>query len=493
MKTLFFIFVFFLSTALYSDWGTEQKLTASDGTEDDHFGNSVSIDGDYAVIGAIWDDDASGSAYIFHRNGTSWIEQTKLTASDGAPDDRFGSSVSISGDYAVIGAYGGDDILNNLGAAYIFHRSGTNWTQQAKISAYDGAEDDLFGWSVSIDGDYVVIGSVDDDDNGSASGSAYIFHRNGTTWTLQNKITASDGAPFDEFGNSVSISGDYAVIGALWDDDNGSGSGSAYIFHRSGTSWTEHVKITASDGEAEDWFGYSVSISGDYALIGAYGDDDNDSRSGSAYIFYRNGTNWTEQAKLLASDGELFDNFGYSTSISGDYAVIGAGFNGDNGAAYIFHRSGTTWTEQAKLTASDGAAEDWFGKSVSISGDYALIGAWQDDDNGAGSGSAYIYFNNVVFIEEEQMNLPVNTMLLGNYPNPFNPSTKFSYSIIQSGLVTLKVYDVLGTEIETLVDEEKPVGTYELTWNAEGLPSGIYFYRLQAGSFVETKKMVLLK
>ena len=238
MKTLFFIFVFFLSTALYSDWGTEQKLTASDGTEDDHFGNSVSIDGDYAVIGAIWDDDASGSAYIFHRNGTSWIEQTKLTASDGAPDDRFGSSVSISGDYAVIGAYGGDDILNNRGAAYIFHRSGTNWTQQAKISAYDGAEDDWFGWSVSIDGDYVVIGSVDDDDNGSASGSAYIFHRNGTTWTLQNKITASDGAASDEFGNSVSISGDYAVIGALWDYDNGSGSGSAYVFHRSVTSLT---------------------------------------------------------------------------------------------------------------------------------------------------------------------------------------------------------------------------------------------------------------
>jgi len=173
--------------------------------------------------------------------------------------------------------------------------------------------------------------------------------------------------------------------------------------------------------------------------------------------------------------------------------VIGAGFNGDNGAAYIFYRNGTNWTEQAKLLASDGAAEDWFGKSVSISGDYALIGAWQDDDNGAGSGSAYIYFNNVVFIEEEQMNLPVNTMLLGNYPNPFNPSTKFSYSIIQSGLVKLKVYDVLGTEIETLVNEEKPVGTYELTWNAEGLPSGVYFYRLQAGNFVETKKMVLLK
>ena len=204
-------------------------------------------------------------------------------------------------------------------------------------------------------------------------------------------------------------------------------------------------------------------------------------------------SDWGTEQKLTASDGTEDDHFGNSVSIDGDYAVIGAGFNGDNGAAYIFHRSGTTWTEQAKLTASDGAAEDWFGKSVSISGDYALIGAWQDDDNGSGSGSAYIYFNNVVFIEEEQMNLPVNTMLLGNYPNPFNPTTTIKYQISELSFVTLKVYDVLGSEVITLVNEEKPTGVYEITWYAEDLPSGIYFYRLQAGFFVETKKMVLIK
>jgi len=396
MKTLFVIIVFLLSSALYADWDEEQKLTASDATEDDHFGNSVSIDGDYAVIGAVWDDEngyASGSAYIFHKNGTGWIEQTKITASNGSTEDRFGHSVSISGDYAIVGAPYYDDILENTGEAYIFHRNGTNWTQQARLAVADVAEEDLFGWSVSISGDYAVVGAVDADDNGSASGCAYVFHRNGTSWILQEKLTASDGEQWDNFGQSVSISGGYVVVGAHWNDNDGTRSGSAYIFRRSDGFWLEEAKITASDADDEDWFGHSVSISGDYAVIGAYGGDDDGSNSGAAYIFHRSGTNWTEQAKIIASDGEQFDNFGYTASISGNYAAFGAAGYGNNGAAYIFHRSGTDWTEDTKLTASDGESDDWFGRSVSISGYYALIGAWQDDDNGPGSGSAYLYTN----------------------------------------------------------------------------------------------------
>ncbi len=238
-----------------------------------------------------------------------------------------------------------------------------------------------------------MIGSPGDDDVGNGAGSASVYHRNGTSWILQEKLTASDGARFDNFGNSVSISGDYVVVGALWDDIDGTRSGSAYIFHRYESNWTEHAKITSSDGATEDWFGHSVSISGDYSVIGAYGNDDDGSNSGAAYIFHRSGINWTEQAKIIASNGEEFDNFGYTVSISGNYAAIGAAGYGNNGAAYIFHRSGTIWTEDTKLTASDGENEDWFGRSVDISGNYALIGAWQDDDNGPGSGSAYLYTN----------------------------------------------------------------------------------------------------
>ncbi len=371
------------------------KLTASDGAADDWFGQSVSISGDYAVIGAYGDDDNgnfSGSAYVYSRNGRSWSRQAKLTASDGAGIDCFGSSVSISGDYAVIGATNGDGNVVDSGSAYIFKRDGTSWPQQAKLFASDGSLSEYFGCSVSINGDYALIGANCDDAGGYVRGSAYIFKRDGTSWTEQDKLTPSD--PIDEnfFGQSVSISGDYALIGATGDDGMDTQHGAAYIFKRDGTSWAQEAKLTASDGAGGDCFGWSVSISGDYALVGASVDDSN---KGSAYIFKRDGTSWPQQAKLTASDGDADNWFGSSVSISGDDAVIGAynnyAYGLYSGSAFMFKRAGTLWTQQMKFTAIDAASNDQFGYSVSISGDYAVIGAFYDDDKGNDSGSAYIY------------------------------------------------------------------------------------------------------
>jgi hypothetical protein len=376
----------------------EVKITASDGAADDLFGGSVAISGDYAIVGAWADDDAgsnSGSAYIFKRDGVAWTELDKITASDGAADDYFGISVAISGDYAIVGATGDGDAGSRSGSAYIFKRDGTAWTEQAKITASDGAADDRFGYSVAISGDYAVVGAHADNDAGSRSGSAYIFKLDGTTWTEEAKITASDGAADDWFGVSVAISGDCAVVGAYKDNDAGENSGSAYIFKRDGTVWTEQAKITASDGAAYDRFGLSVAISGDYAVVGAYLDNDAGYNSGSSYIFKRDGTAWTQEAKITASDGAALDRFGASVAISCDYTVVGAYWDddagSDSGSAYIFKRDGTAWTEQAKITASDGAADDGFGYRVAISGDCAIVGAHWDDDAGTDSGSAYIY------------------------------------------------------------------------------------------------------
>ena len=371
-------------------------ITSTDGAADDHFGYSVCIDGDYAIVGAYWKDISSnshqGKAYIFHRSGTSWTQQAQLTASDGTAGDKFGCSVSISGDYAIVGAYGKN---SSQGKAYIFYRSGTSWTEQDQLTASDGTSNDLFGWSVSISGDYAIVGAYY---KNTAEGEAYIFHRSGTTWTEQDQLTASDGTSNDHFGWSVSISGDYAVVGAYYKN---SAQGEAYIFHRSGTSWTEQDQLTASDGTSGDGFGYSVSIDGDYAIVGAQDKDiGGNSNQGKAYIFHLSGTSWTEQAGITATDGVTNDRFGCSVYISGDYAVVGAHYKiigaiSYQGKAYIFYRSGSTWTEQAGLTASDGAQNDYFGYSVSVSGDYTIVGAKSKTVGGnSGQGKAYFYKKN---------------------------------------------------------------------------------------------------
>jgi len=397
-----------ISLAVVLAWGfgvmpasaqsVETKLTASDGAEWNQFGRSVSVSGNTIVVGAEYDNDngvSSGSAYVFVREETSWIEQQKLTASDGAALDLFGNSVSVSGNTIVVGAHGDDDNGQDSGSAYVFVREGTSWTEQQKLTASDGAAADFFGYSVSVSGDTIVIGAHGDDDNGVSSGSAYVFVREETSWTEQQKLTASDGEALDFFGYSVSVSGDTIAVGAEYDDDNGQDSGSAYVFVGEETSWTEQQKLTASDGEAADFFGYSVSVSGDTIAVGAHSDDDNGQDSGSAYVFVGEETSWTEQQKLTASDGEAADFFGYSVSISGDTIAVGAKYDDDNGqdsgSAYVFVGEETSWTEQQKLTASDGAAADFFGYSVSISGDTIVIGAAYDDDNGQNSGSAYVY------------------------------------------------------------------------------------------------------
>src|SRR5262245_60340160 len=344
----------------------ETKLVASGASLVANVGISVALSGDTAVIGAAYDDHAggigAGSAYVFVRDGTGWTQEAKLVASDAAAYDNFGYSVSLSGDTAVVGALG-DDHAGGFaaGSAYVFVRSGTVWTQQAKLVASDYAAEDQFGSGVSISGDTAVIGAQRDDHAGEqTAGSAYVFVRSGTVWTQQAKLVASDPAVGDQFGSGVSISGDTAVIGAQLDDQAGElDAGSAYVFVRSGTSWTQQAKLVASDAAAADRLGISVAVAGDTAAVGARADDHvGGVDAGSAYVFVRTGTVWTQQAKLVASDAAANDWFGFSIALSGDSAVIGAVYDdhtgGTNaGSAYLFVRSRTVWTQEAKLVASD--------------------------------------------------------------------------------------------------------------------------------------------
>ena len=334
--------------------------------------------------------------------------QTKIVASDGAADDYFGYSVAISGNYAIVGAYQDDDNGTDSGSAYIFNV--TTGAELHKLVPSDGAANDIFGISVAIDGNYAIVGARQDDDKGTNSGSAYIF--NVTTGAELHKLTASDGVAGDNFGHSVAIDGNYAIVGARQDDDNGSNSGSAYIFNV--TTGAELHKLTASDGAADDYFGESVAISGNYAIVVAYADDDKGSNSGSVYIF--NVNTGAELHKLTASDGAESDYFGISVAIDGNYAIVGAHADDDkgsgSGSAYIFNVQ--TGAELHKLVASDGAASDQFGISVAISGIYTIVGARMDDDNGANSGSAYIFTGTLISPDAYALNVNGDGLFSGS-------------------------------------------------------------------------------
>ena len=385
----------------------EKKLTASDGALGDQFGQSVSVSGDTAVVGAGWNDcpagGACGTAYIYRFNGTSWVEVQKLTASDAGLRDLFGTSVSIDGEVAVVGVPDDDCAVgSDCGSAYVFRFDGTSWVEEQKLTASDAGLEDLFGTSVSIDGEVAVVGVPDDDCvAGTNCGAAYIFRFDGASWGEEQKLTASNAKPLDKFGHRVSVSGDTILVGApLRDCAAGENCGAALVYRFDGTSWVEEQYLTVKDADAGDRFGISVSVSGDTVLVGADGYDCvSVAECGSAYVFRFNGSSWVEEGILTASDERPFSQFGFSVSLNGDTAVVGApadfcagGFLPFCGSAYIYRFNGTSWVEGKKLTASDAGLEDLFGISVSVSGETALVGAmWNDCPAGIACGSAYVF------------------------------------------------------------------------------------------------------
>jgi len=290
---------------------------------------------------------------------------------------------------------------------YIF--DGTAWQSISIAGGYsipfiereatDGADADHFGFSVSISGNYAVIGAPNDN---NLQGSAYIFFKQGGNWIQQAKLTASDGMPSDKFGFSVAISGDFAVVGAPFDDQfvllgNSEDRGSIYVFKRTGTVWTQLVKLVADDGATDNSLGYSVSISGNYIVTGALnGDNGVTLNQGAAYIFFYNGTSWSQQSKLIASNGAQFDQFGRSVCINGNYVIVGAPFHDNKGAAYIYFRFGTTWIFDQALPAGHGIPNDGeYGSSVALYDTIAIVGASSYDRTDApSSGISYMYERN---------------------------------------------------------------------------------------------------
>jgi hypothetical protein len=400
-------------------------IKASNTGASDSFGRAVAVSGDTMVIGAYLEDSdttgingdqtnagalRAGAAYVFVRNGTNWVQQAYLKASNTESTDNFGTSVAISGNTIVIGAPGEDsnalgvngDQTNNgrvdSGAAYVFVRNGTNWVQQACLKAFQVFQypnNGHFGESAAVSGDVVIIGAPGAD---AFSGAAFIFVRNGTNWTPQKYLLDPATPLYSEFGLAVAASGETVAVAG------NNNTPRTYVFVRSGTNWIRQGNSTAFKGRS------SISLFADTLAIGEVA-------ANATHIYFRNGTNWSEQAELKPSNAA--GNFGGAASVSGDTVVVGAstessnatGVNGDqsntlasaSGAAYVFVRTGATWTQQAYLKASNTGLGDHFGVAAAVSGSTVVIGAEAEGSDATGvngnpnnnnasfSGAAYVF------------------------------------------------------------------------------------------------------
>ena len=381
--------LFFAASPAFALSGNEvAKLVADDAASEDIFGLKVAIHKDTAVVGAQYDDDLgdrSGSAYVFVRAGSTWVQQQKLLPDDGDEDDFFGSAVAIHGNTIVVGARRDDEFGDWSGSAYVFVRTGSTWTQQQKLLASNGGGGDEFATSVTVLGNTIVIGAPF-----RGPGGAYVFQRTGTTW---NEVGIVPYSGFG-FGLDVALDADTLVVTDPFAPVP-LNEGAARVFTGSGATWTLQGTLISGNTQVADKFGFNADVSGDTVIVSAHEDDELGMWSGSAYVFARHRGVWSQQQKLLASDGAVSDRFGLRVGIDGDIAIVGADLDGDNGpesgSAYVFVRNGNSWSERAKLLPSDGFDGDNFARRVAIDGAFAIAGAHLNDDAGSASGSAYIF------------------------------------------------------------------------------------------------------
>lgn len=522
LTSVILLIISFSTSSFSQVYNQIQKIIASDRASGDVFGIAVSVSGSYAIVGAQNEaEDAAGmntlvyagSAYIFEKdNNGHWVQTQKIVPSDRTSNDYFGGAVSISGNRAIVGAYEknaiGTNLFSHAGAAYIFERDGNGiWNEVKKIVASDTGATDHFGYSVSISGDRVIVGSpldAEDVTGGntlSSAGSAYLFERDGNgNWSQTQKIVPTDRASADLFGASVSISADYAIVGAYQEDENPAGgntlnnAGSAYIFQRDGNNvWNQTQKIVSSDRAITDRFGISVSISGTYLVVGAYLEDESEtggstlSNAGSAYIFERDGNNnWVQVKKITSSDRDPNDNFGQSVNITGNYVIVGAQHEaadtqGGNilasaGAAYLFKRNGNgNWNQTQKIVASDRANSDYFGFSVAISADYAFVGAYLEDENLTGGNSLNGAGSSYIFEACQSSGSTINRTVCSEYTSP-------------SGIQT---WEISGTYLDTIPNSTgcDSVITIHLTVNSSSssiYPTVCNSYTSPSGNYIWT-------
>jgi len=466
------------------------KLWDVNGDNNDQFGNSVAIDQGIVAIGAIGNDElfvGAGSAFLFDASTGGQIAQFFPNPSVG--NIKFGYCIAIEDSIVAVGAPFDDINGSSSGSVYLFNAN--TGAQIAIVTPNDGQYNDHFGGAIALDNGILAVGSSSDDDNGSNTGSVYTF--NASTGTQIAKFLPNDGQDNANFGHAVDIANDILAVGAYRDDDNGSLSGSAYSFDV--LTGVQLNKLLPNDGEAYDLFGDNVSIYDGIVAIGAKSDGQQGGSSGSVYIF--NAITGNQIIKLLTNDGTSADNFGFCVTLENGIVAAGAYGDGDNGtdsgSAYLF--DALEGLQIAKLLPSDGEAFASFGASIAMDNGLLVVGASLDDTIGA----VYVFdvaaYMNVTFVPVTGAGLK----LWPNHPNPFNPQTTIAFDMPSEEGVSLRVYDVSGRLVDVLLDGNIVAqGRNEVVWRGRDMAgrvvsAGVYFYRLETGNYSETKRMMLLK
>ncbi|MBM9502708.1 FG-GAP repeat protein [Leptospira sp. 201903071] len=443
-------------TPTVSQWGNAAFTKASNSDIADYYGNAVAIDGDTMVVGAYLEcsnqttitngatsssdnsADSSGAVYVYKRTNGIWEQEAYLKASNAETGDWFGYSVAISGDTIVVGAYfessnqtsvtngapaSADNTAGGAGAAYVYHRTGTTWTEEAYLKASNAEAGDSFGYSVAINGDTIVVGAIGEasnqititngavasaDNSAVGAGAVYVYKRTGTNWAEEAYLKASNAEAGDSFGFGVAVNGDTIAVGAIGEasnqititngntssaDNTAWSAGAVYVYNRTGTNWAQESYLKADSAPTGYQLGYSVALEGNTIVAGAPG-----AAEGIVYVFLRTGVSWVQQGSIIPSNPVSVILFGYSVALSGETVAIGTYWENGNenrivngttastdntlaesGATYVYKRTGTTWTQESYIKAKNVQSGDWFGMSVGISGDTVIAGAPQED------------------------------------------------------------------------------------------------------------------
>jgi len=371
-------------------------LVAADGDGGDRFGWSAAVAGDTALVGAPTDEDPNGdqagSAYVFERAGDGWDQAAKLAPDDGDSGDLFGVAVALEEGTALVGARRDEDPAG-AGSAYVFEPTDDGWAQQAKLVPEAITVQARFGWSVALSGETALVGAPRESGASDNAGSVYVFERGDGTWEEQTALTPGEASGGDLFGTAVDAAGETALVGAAGTSDpNGDQSGVAYVFERSDGGWAQAARLVPDDGDEGDLFGSTLAFDGETVLVSAVGDEDpNGEESGSAYVFER-GDGWAQATKLAPDDGTEGDEFGWSAAVAGETALVGARRNDDpngedGGAVYRYEAVDGEWAQSAKVAPDEGNEGALAGSSVELAGEVAFVGA-PTDTASTGDGSA---------------------------------------------------------------------------------------------------------